>query len=165
MDGVVTYYLIIADRMGMGTAEASLAALGYELYYPREKIAVTRLNRRVKIERPLLYKYAFVKGDNPHAIQDAKGVFQVLRDYTTGKFALVSERTVERFRRKERYGEYDRTRRGKRSAVLKAGQPVMIVDGHWINWQGVVERCGAFKAHVDMGSMVIEFPVDVLEAV
>lgn len=174
------WHIIIADRLALvqkyrdfaedgsvrliSLVEQSLNKIGAQVYFPRERIAITRLNRRIKVDRSLLYSYAFVTGAEHHDIREAKGVYKLLEDID-GKVAKVSSRAVDRFKCLERYGEYDCTRRGKHTGGLRRGQQVLVVDGHWVDWKGVVERCGAFKAHVDMGSMVIEFPVDVLEAV
>ncbi len=113
---MIEWYLVVADHLGMNTAEASLAALGCQVYYPRERIMVTRLSKRVKVERGLLYKYMFV-GREPdisfYDISEARGVQRLLDDMD-GRPAKIDADIVERFRRNERYGKYDYTTKDRR---------------------------------------------------
>lgn len=159
------WYLVVADRRGMNTAEASLRQLGHEVYYPRETIAATRMNRRVKIERSLLYKYIFVgvrPGSSFYDISEAKGVYQLLED-ADGRPALIREQDVERFRRDERYGLFDKTSRGKEP--IPRGAEVVVLEGAFQGWKGVVRRCHKFnKARVFLGGkIIVEISIDQLD--
>ena len=159
------WYLIVFDRHGIATACMSLRAIGCEVYFPREKVAVTRLNRRVKIERPLLYKYAFVKGNDPHAIEDSRGVYRVLRDYTTDRFATVSERQVERFRRDERAGKFDSTIRQRMEGPYKPKTRVRVIDGPFRDCMGETRRYASLEVvRVWLeGRFIAKIHVDALE--
>lgn len=172
------WYLITADSHSLkptikqesglllSMVEFSLRMLGHEVYCPREKIAVTRLNKRIKVERSLLFEYVFL-GVQPGAcfyrIREAKGVYQILEDMD-GNLAKVGADLVERFRRNERYGMYDATRRNKGQGLLKVGSKVRVLEGQFEGYTGVVRRSGGIeKARVFLADkFVVHVPIDSL---
>lgn len=163
---MIEWYLVVANHLGMKTVEASLNALGCQVYYPREKILVTRLNKRIKIERSLLYKYIFVgKGREIrfYDIREAKGVAQLLDDMN-GRPAQIESQTIERFQRNERYGKYDYTSRSRRQGLLKVDARVRVLDGQFEGYTGIVRRCsGSEKARIFLANkFVVHIPIDSL---
>ncbi len=148
----------------MNTAEASLAAVGCQVYYPREKIMVTRLNKRIKVERGLLYKYMFV-GKEPgisfYDIGEARGVQRLLDDMD-GRPAQIASEIVERFKRNERYGIYDYTGRRRRKGLLKVGSKVRVLDGQFEGYMGIVRRsAGTETIRVFLAEkFVVHVPID-----
>lgn len=171
--------IIIADRLALlpryrditedgsirliSLVEQSLNKIGAKVYFPRERVAITRLNRRIKVDRSLLYSYAFVRGAEHHDIRNAKGVYKLLEDID-GNAASVSERTVERFRRNERYGKYDQTSRGRAEGLLTVGTRVRVLAGKFEGYTGVVRRStGIEKARVFLADkFVVHLPIDIL---
>jgi len=161
---MIEWYLVVADHLGMNTAEASLTALGCQVYYPREKIMVTRLNKRVKVERGLLYKYMFVgreTGISFYDIGEARGVQRLLDDMD-GRPAKIAADIVERFRRNERYGKYDYTTRDRRKGLLPVGSEVRVLDGQFEGYTGIVRRSGGTdKIRVFLAEkFVVHIPID-----
>ncbi len=173
---MIKWYLIAANSHALKPAikqmdgpilsmvEFSLMELGHQVYCPREKVAVTRLNRRVKVERALLFQYVFL-GVGPGAcfylISKAKGVYRILEDMD-GCHAQVNYRDVERFRRNERYGMYDQTKRSKDHGLLKVGSKVRVLEGQFEGYTGIVRRSGGIeKARVFLGNQfVVTLPID-----
>lgn len=177
---MTNWNIIIADRLALvpkyrdvmedgsirliSLVEQSLNKIGAQVYFPRERIAITRLNRRIKVNRSLLYSYAFVSsGAEHHDIRNAKGVYKLLEDID-GNVANVSERTVERFRRNERYGVYDQTSRSKHAGLLTVGTRVRVLAGKFEGYTGVVRRStGIEKARVFLADkFVVHLPIDIL---
>lgn len=161
---MVQWYLVVADHLGMNTAEASLTALGCQVYYPKERIMVTRLNRRVKVERSLLYKYMFVgraPGVSFYDIGEARGVQRLLDDMD-GRPARIASEIVDLFRRNECYGKYDYTSRKRRQGLLKVGSRVRVLDGQFEDYTGIVRRCsGTEKVRVFLAEkFVVQIPID-----
>lgn len=170
------WYLITADRHALNPTirhenglllswlEVSLNMLGHQVYCPRETIAITRLNRRIKVKRSLLYQYVFL-GVEPDAcfyrIGQIKGVYQIL-EYASGKRAQVSEDQVMRFRRNERYGVYDQTKRSRGHGLLKAGSKVRVLEGQFEGYTGIVRRSGGIeKVRVFLADkFVVQLPID-----
>lgn len=172
------WYLITADNHALrltvpqengrllSMVEFSLKMLGHQSYCPRETVAVTRLNKRIKVKRALLYQYVFL-GVEPGAcfyrICQVKGVYQIL-EYASGKRAQISEDQVMRFRRNERYGVYDQTKRSKRQGLLKVGSRVRVLEGTFEGYTGIVRRSSGIETvRVFLaGKYVVHLPIDSL---
>lgn len=174
------WYLIYADSHALkptvkqkdsiiSLIEFSLLKLGHQVYFPREKIAITRLFsriKRIKVERALLDSYVFV-GVQPgacfHKISQATGVYQILED-VDGNHAQVSQQQVDRFRRNERYGMYDQTKRSNGQGLLKVGSRVRVLEGQFEGYTGIVRRSGGIeKARVFLAEKyVVHLPIDSL---
>jgi len=172
------WYLVTADNHALrltiphengrllSMIEFSLNILGHQAYCPRETIAVTRLNRRIKVKRALLYQYVFL-GVEPGAcfyrIGQIKGIYQILED-AEGRRVQVRADQVERFRRNERYGVYDQTRRNRGSGLLEVGSKVRVLYGQFEGYTGIVRRSsGIENVRVFLANkFVVHLPIDSL---
>lgn len=164
------WHIIIHKPRGMKTAIASLESLGHEVYPPREKISIIRLSKRIKVEKALLHEYLFlgiVPGSELYPIRNARGVLKLMNDID-GNPEQISQRTVERFRKDERKGIHDYTRRGNGGKPFKRGTCVSVIAGPWDNWGGDIASCGLSHAWVNIvgetSTMRIKLPVDDLVA-
>lgn len=157
------------ERIALFRAEKELTEMGCAVYYPRETVSAIRLNRRVKIDRTLLYNYVFVglpEGMDVEEVDQAKGVYKVLRDMN-GDYAEVSVFKVARFQSRELQDEFDRTVRTKSENPLKHGDRVRFTSGNLIGYIGTVVRTlGHRKAVVDLiGGRRTHAPIECLEDV
>jgi len=150
-------------------AEKELTELGCHVYYPRETVPANRLNRRIKIDRTLLYNYIFVgipEGVDVEDVDQARGVYQVLRDMD-GNYAEVGVIHVARFQQRELQKEFNRTVRTVRPDPLEKDDRVKFISGKLIGYVGTVIAClGQRKARIDLGGKrTIVAPIACLENV
>lgn len=149
------------DGTKISIAEASLRALGHQVYHPLERLVYFRLSRRIlRVRNPFgMYAFIGVGADACfNAIAKAKGVRRIMRGLD-GEIELVDPNIIEEYRRAEQCGEYDMTRRRKDLRLFNEGDLVRVVDGPFKGWEGVVQRCGPIEAHVELGGrMNIIFP-------
>ena len=143
-------------------AEKELTELGCHVYYPRETIPANRLNRRIKIDRTLLYSYVFVgipEGIHLYDVEQARGIYRILT-YANGKPAPIDPADVERFRRNEQRGVYDSTK--KRTQPFKPNERVRVSEGPFTGMTGLVRRCGRHNiVRVFLeGKHVVHFPFE-----
>lgn len=161
----MNWYTIVASHVRQ--AEESLIALGHTVYYPKERVFIVKRNKRLKVRRPLLYKYIFVEADTGasfYGIRTANGVHRMLED-SKGNPISINPEDVDRFKRNERYGLYDHTKSRNAAGPFKSGQVVRVIDGAFTHWEGCIERCGQSKAWVYIGNrMMVQIPLDFLVA-
>ena len=70
-----------------------------------------------------------------------------------------------RFRRNERYGVYDQTKRGRVQGLLKVGSKVRVMEGAFEGYTGVVRRSSGIEmVRVFLAKkFVVHLPIDSLE--
>jgi transcription antitermination factor NusG len=116
-----------------------VAAMGFDVYQPRERAMKMRRRKRVEIVEPLLNGYVFVRFDEFHddwqRLLDVRGVENVLSN--CDRPSRVSNLTVETLRRAELAGAFDRR---PDSSPFKIGELVRIAEGPFAGLQAHVQH-------------------------
>lgn len=152
----MTWYVAITNPNCQRRAEAGLAALGYQSFWPKLKKWVSHARTKVAKEYPILGRYLFVEIPDGAFwnVRNVHGVEAFVVD-SSGVPAMIPDPVVWEFRRRYLRGEWDFV--GETGMVDENGQPrqnliplgalVRIMEGEFANILTVVrgQRNGKVK--------------------
>jgi transcriptional antiterminator RfaH len=116
-----------------------VAAMGFDVYQPRERAMKTRRRKRVEIVEPLFNGYVFVRFDEFHhdwqRLLDVRGVENVLSN--CDRPSRIANITIETLRRAEDAGAFDRR---PNASPFQVGELVRIAEGPFAGLHAHVQQ-------------------------
>lgn len=137
----MTWYVGLVNPNCHRRAEAGLAAIGYQSFWPRLRKWVSHARTKVAREYPILGRYMFVEIPDGefYAVRSVNGIESLLTG-DNGAPASIPPEIVWAFRERYMAGEWDLVSRN-----IPAGALVRIMEGEFANLLTVVRARGNGK--------------------